>query len=79
MSRNLTYGAAALVWLSITLVVWAVAVPQWLSLAGLAWLNTFVFALFTVLLAVQRTGRPSRSIAGILYDTEHPGRPGPTR
>lgn len=70
MSKNLTYGVLALGWLSITLVVWAVAVPQWLSLTGLAWLNTFVFTLFTILLAVRRTGRPSRSIAGVLYDTE---------
>ncbi len=74
MPKRFSFAMIALSWLSIAVVAWFVAVPEWISLTNLSWLNAFVLGFFAILLAVQRAGRPSASIAGILYDTEHPGR-----
>jgi len=75
-SKNFPYGTVGLIWLPIAVLAWFVGVPGWISLANLSWLNVLALGLCAALLAVQRAGLPSRSIARILYDTEHPGRSG---
>lgn len=72
MSHKIAYGVGGL-WFVIALVLWAVAVPATLSLSTLMWATAMVVGVIATALAVQRSGEQTRSIAGILYDTDHPG------
>ena len=76
MPRNFPYGIVAVIWLPMAVFTWFVGVPGWISLANLGWTSALALGLYATLLVVQRDGLPSRSIAGILCDTEHPGRSG---
>jgi hypothetical protein len=71
MPKNSHYAILAMIWLSIAILAWLVAVPQWISPVNLVWLSGFALVFCAILLAVQRAGQPSRSVAAILYDTEH--------
>ena len=74
MPKNRLYGIAAGLWLSMALIAWFFAVPGQLSMANFGWINVLGLVLLTTLLAVRRSGKESRSIAGVLYDAEHPQR-----
>ena len=62
------------VWLGAMVGLLYVAVPAWISLTNLIWLNVFAAGCGAILVAVERSSKPDRSMAGILYDTEHPTR-----
>ena len=66
------FGIVALAWFALAAVVWMVAVPSVLSAATLAWIAVLGFAGLAGLLIVQRWHEPTRSLAEMLYDTDHP-------
>ena len=51
----------------------ALAIAGVLSPANMGWLAGFAAACAAGLLALQRSSMPTRSIAEVLYDTEHTG------
>jgi hypothetical protein len=51
----------------------AMAVSGVLSPANMGWLGAFAVLCAASLVALQRSSSPARSIAEVLYDTEHPG------
>jgi hypothetical protein len=65
------YGLAAVLCVVFVLLrIWAV--PSLLSGSTLGWGALLVLGGLVTLLLVQRWGEPTRSIAGILYDTDQP-------
>lgn len=71
MERKTTYTVSGL-WLVVALVVWMAAVPAAISTSTFVWMNALVFGGIFALGAIMRGGQTSRSIGGILYDTENP-------
>ena len=65
--NNLTVGA---LWIALAVIGWFVLVPAVISAMTFAWLNG-VIALGFAALFIKRRSQPVRSMAGILYDTEH--------
>jgi len=67
-----TYYWSLAIWAAVTVVAWAAFVPDRMSGATLGWMSAAVIALCVVAVSVVRAGRSPRSIAQLLYDTEHP-------
>ena len=49
-----------------------VALSDYVSPANMAWLGGFSLACVCALLLMHEASRPTRTVAQILYDTEHP-------
>ncbi len=60
------------IWAAVIVALWAAAVPDWLSLSTLVWVNGSALALTWVLVSTLGSGSPTRSIAHVLYDAEQP-------
>ena len=56
-------------------VVGGVALQTWLSPANILWLAAFGLACGSGLLALRNARQTSTTIAQVLYETEHAGRP----
>jgi hypothetical protein len=61
----------AAIWMIVAVATWAATVPGWLSLTTFFWLNAAGFGLAAVVVAMIRSAAPTRSVAHVLYDTEH--------
>ena len=72
MSKRTTFGIIALAWFAVAAVLWMVAVPSVISSSTLAWIAVLGFGGLAGLIAVQRWHEPTRSLAEMLYDTDHP-------
>lgn len=71
MNHTIAYLVGG-VWLVLALVGWIAAVPTVLSTSTFLWANVATLSVVIALPALLRAGQPSRSMAAILYDTEHP-------
>jgi hypothetical protein len=71
MSHKLSYLVAG-GWAVAALIAWVTAVPNLISSSTFLWANVAALGLAVALPAILRGGRPSRSMGGTLYDTEHP-------
>lgn len=65
--NNWTIG---LIWFILATIGWFVLVPGVISAMAFAWLNGVV-VLGLAALFIMRNSKPTRSMAGILYDAEH--------
>lgn len=72
MFNTKTFGILALAWLALASVLWMVAVPSVFSAATLALIAVLGFGGLAGLVMVQRWHEPTRSMAEMLYDTDHP-------
>jgi uncharacterized membrane protein len=70
MAANRLYSLALTIYLAAALVGWAVLVPGWMSGATLGLIVALGLALGVVSLMTLRAGRPTRSVAHVLYETE---------
>jgi hypothetical protein len=59
-------------WLVIAAIVWFALVPVVLSPAVFAGINVAALVLVAVAAWIALDTAPTRSLAGLLYDTEHP-------
>lgn len=71
MGNKVTFGVAGL-WIGLALLVWWFAVPSVLSTGTFVWTSVIALGGIATLFALMRTGQQTRSMGGILYDTEHP-------
>lgn len=58
-------------WMTIVVILWLAAVPSWVSPSTFFWLNAATMAIAAVFVTAVRSAGPTRSIAHVLYDTEH--------
>jgi hypothetical protein len=61
---------------AVAFVVWGGFGPAWMSGPTFGWMSAGVLALFAVSLLAMRAGRPTRSVAHVLYEAEQQQRPG---
>jgi hypothetical protein len=59
-------------WLMASTLIWLVAASSWISVTSFLWMNAAVLVVGTVVVKAVRAGRPTRSIAHVLYDAETP-------
>ncbi|HSC25805.1 MAG TPA: hypothetical protein VLD67_00940 [Vicinamibacterales bacterium] len=59
-------------WVFAALGAWVGLVPERLSAVSFAWANLLTLLLIVVGSAVAARGRPTRSIAHVIHDVEHP-------
>jgi hypothetical protein len=57
------------------LVGWAGLGPRWLSGQTFGWLSALGIVLVGIVLLTIRAGQPTRTVAHVLYDAEHPDNP----
>lgn len=62
--------------MAVAVAIWLTTVPSWLSVTTFWWLNAAAMALAAVLVTTLRSAGPTRSVAHVLYDTEHEVTPG---
>ena len=61
-------------WITVAVVLWVAAVPSRISVSTFCWLNGAVLALAAAFVSAVQSAGPARSIAHILYDTDHQAR-----
>jgi hypothetical protein len=71
MLKKHLYWIYAAIWSIAALLGWFVAVPSWISPVTFGWLNAAAVALAATLAATIHSGHPTRSVAHLIYDTEH--------
>lgn len=72
MLTNMNVWAFASFWLVLAAAAWVALVPDAISSATFAWANSAVVVVTALAVILARTARPTRSIAHVLYDVEHP-------
>jgi hypothetical protein len=66
----------AAIWMTVAVAIWLTTVPSWLSVTTFWWLNAAAMGLAGILVTTWRSAGPTRSVAHVLYDTEHQVTPG---
>jgi hypothetical protein len=74
MRKYLMVGILGVLWIALASATWFVLVPVGISPMAFGWLNGGVLIFALVIGWIVRDASPGRSLAGILYDTEHPGK-----
>lgn len=70
MLTHLNNWTIGLIWIVLATIAWFALVPGVISAMAFVWLNGVV-VLGLAALFITRSSRPTRSMAGILYDAEH--------
>jgi hypothetical protein len=60
------------VWIGIVAAIWLAFVPASISVTTFGWLSAVLGVAVVAVAGVTRGARPTRSIAHLLYDVEHP-------
>jgi len=60
-------------WVAAVIATLLLAVPSRMSVATFLWVNAAILSVAGIVVASLRAAGPTRSIAHVLYDTEHQG------
>jgi hypothetical protein len=70
MIKKRMYSQLFAIWAAGTLGVWATLVPESIALSTLVWIHAAGLGLLAVIAKTLVGGRPTRSVAHVLYETE---------
>lgn len=72
MRGYLNVGSLGLFWAGLALAIWTLFVPAPVSVSAFAWINVAMALSIALIVMFARFAEPTRSIAHVIYDVEHP-------